>query len=318
MVPFRSDTIQLVQNECSFHGLQSEDPNQHLKDFLKLVDSLDLDGENRERTRLHLFQFSLRNQASNWLERLPTGSITTWEDLTTRLFAQFFPSGRIAKLCNDILIWNDPRDFAKPVKAIALPQDVPSTSDRRLIELENQDDIIGKINLLWKTIFEKLNGVSTPENAGNSMAPKSIAAISHDEREELRKKAIKSLSKLFSPKYLSLASIKELNKNPSTPKRVHFVNSIVILSKDNDTEEDVSKTNARIRDLDKMMRGNEEVKEQGKGEDEMETNVEVKEVIKEEESEFETGEEVEELLKEDEDDENFNSFPTMKELSHHE
>ncbi|GJW99680.1 hypothetical protein Tco_0183594, partial [Tanacetum coccineum] len=34
--------------------------------------------------------------------------------------------------------WNDPRDFAKPVKAITLPQDVPSTSDRRLIELENQ------------------------------------------------------------------------------------------------------------------------------------------------------------------------------------
>ncbi|GKD59001.1 hypothetical protein Tco_1296510 [Tanacetum coccineum] len=34
--------------------------------------------------------------------------------------------------------WNDPRDFAKLVKAIALPQDVPSTSDRRLIELGNQ------------------------------------------------------------------------------------------------------------------------------------------------------------------------------------
>ncbi|GJZ77713.1 hypothetical protein Tco_0642385 [Tanacetum coccineum] len=33
---------------------------------------------------------------------------------------------------------NDPRDFAKPVKAISLPQDVLSTSDRRLIELENQ------------------------------------------------------------------------------------------------------------------------------------------------------------------------------------
>ncbi|GKE67834.1 hypothetical protein Tco_1521995, partial [Tanacetum coccineum] len=34
--------------------------------------------------------------------------------------------------------WNDPMDFAKPVKAIALPQDVPSTFDRHLIELENQ------------------------------------------------------------------------------------------------------------------------------------------------------------------------------------
>nr|GEU59762.1 retrotransposon Orf1 [Tanacetum cinerariifolium] len=34
--------------------------------------------------------------------------------------------------------WNDPRDFAKPVKTISLPQDVSSTSYRRLIELENQ------------------------------------------------------------------------------------------------------------------------------------------------------------------------------------
>ncbi|GKF96889.1 hypothetical protein Tco_0292710 [Tanacetum coccineum] len=52
------------------------DPNQHLKDFLKLMDSLDLDGENRERMRMRLFQFSLCSQASNWLERLPVGSIT--------------------------------------------------------------------------------------------------------------------------------------------------------------------------------------------------------------------------------------------------
>ncbi|GKE96076.1 zinc finger, CCHC-type containing protein [Tanacetum coccineum] len=90
---------------CSFHGLRSEDPNQHLKDFLKLVDSLDLDGANTERTRLRLFQFSLRDQASKWLERLPAGSITTWEDLTTRFLAQFFPSGRTAKLRNDILMF---------------------------------------------------------------------------------------------------------------------------------------------------------------------------------------------------------------------
>ncbi|GKD25957.1 hypothetical protein Tco_1232171 [Tanacetum coccineum] len=59
VVPLRSDTIRLVQNGCSFHGLWSEDTNQHLKDFLKLVDPLDLDGENRERKCLRLFQFSL-------------------------------------------------------------------------------------------------------------------------------------------------------------------------------------------------------------------------------------------------------------------
>ncbi|GJV90201.1 hypothetical protein Tco_1538014 [Tanacetum coccineum] len=42
VVPLRSDTIQFVQNGCSFHELRSEDPNQHLKDFLKLVTHLTL------------------------------------------------------------------------------------------------------------------------------------------------------------------------------------------------------------------------------------------------------------------------------------
>ncbi|GKE87233.1 MAK10-like protein, partial [Tanacetum coccineum] len=133
--------------------------------------------------------FSLHDQASNWLERLPAGSISTWDDLTTRFLAQLFPPGRTSKLQNDIMMsqqhhvqifydhvnpatrrtidqsvsgklcdrnakefwalledlalydnesWNDPRDFAKPVKAIALPQDVMSTFDRRLIEFKNQ------------------------------------------------------------------------------------------------------------------------------------------------------------------------------------
>ncbi|GKB53937.1 zinc finger, CCHC-type containing protein, partial [Tanacetum coccineum] len=100
VVSLRSDTIQLVQNGCSFHELWSEDPNQHLKDFLKLVDSPNLNGDNRERTRLRLFQFSLCDLASNWLERLSAGSISTWEDLTTRFLAQFFPPGRTAKLHN--------------------------------------------------------------------------------------------------------------------------------------------------------------------------------------------------------------------------
>ncbi|GKC17011.1 MAK10-like protein, partial [Tanacetum coccineum] len=43
--------------------------------------------------------------ASNWLERLPGGSINTWEDLTTRFLAQFFPPRRTAKLRNDILMF---------------------------------------------------------------------------------------------------------------------------------------------------------------------------------------------------------------------
>ncbi|GJZ72051.1 MAK10-like protein [Tanacetum coccineum] len=146
-----------------------------------------MDAHSTKRTRLRLFQFSLRDQASNWLERLPVGSISTWEDLTNRFLAQLFPPGRTFKIRNDILMFQQHQgeslskawtrfkelpqkvthhgidlwlkiqifydhvnpitrrtidqatcDFAKPVKEISMPQDVPSTSDRRLMELENQ------------------------------------------------------------------------------------------------------------------------------------------------------------------------------------
>ncbi|GKA62714.1 retrovirus-related pol polyprotein from transposon TNT 1-94 [Tanacetum coccineum] len=100
VVLLRSDTIQLVQNGCSFHKLRSKDPNQHLKDFLKLVDLLDLDLRDR-------------NAKESWalLEYLAL---------------------------YDNESWNDPKDFTKLVKEISLPQDVPSRSNCCLVELENQ------------------------------------------------------------------------------------------------------------------------------------------------------------------------------------
>ncbi|GJZ91637.1 zinc finger, CCHC-type containing protein [Tanacetum coccineum] len=41
----------------------------------------------------------------NWLDHPPTGSILTWDDLTTRFLAQFFPPESTAKLRNDILMF---------------------------------------------------------------------------------------------------------------------------------------------------------------------------------------------------------------------
>ncbi|GKD80347.1 hypothetical protein Tco_1342968 [Tanacetum coccineum] len=42
VVPLRSDTILCMQNGSSFHGLRSEDLNQHLKDLLKLAIGLNV------------------------------------------------------------------------------------------------------------------------------------------------------------------------------------------------------------------------------------------------------------------------------------
>ncbi|GJZ64143.1 MAK10-like protein [Tanacetum coccineum] len=57
--------------------------------------------------------------------------------------------------------WNDPRDFPKPVKAITLPQDVPSTYDRRLIELENQVQRLMEAHLAL-TQPTQVNKITTP------------------------------------------------------------------------------------------------------------------------------------------------------------
>nr|GEX20142.1 hypothetical protein [Tanacetum cinerariifolium] len=46
--------------------------------------------------------------------------------------------------------WNDPRDFANPVKKISLPQDVLSTSDHRLIKFENQFQCLMEAHLAPK------------------------------------------------------------------------------------------------------------------------------------------------------------------------
>ncbi|GKA59072.1 hypothetical protein Tco_0758385 [Tanacetum coccineum] len=167
--------------------------------------------------------------------------------------------------------WNDLRDFTKPVKAIALPQDVPSTSDRCLIELENQVQCLMEAYLA-PTQTIQVNKVSSSCELQNTF------------------------------------------------HRVRSI-TIVILSTNSDTEEeDVSSTNTCDLNLGGTVKRKEGVKEQGKEENEMETNMKVDELI-EEESEFETDEEVEEILKEEEDDldgENFNLFPTMEELTDHE
>ncbi|WRX31367.1 Reverse transcriptase domain - like 10 [Theobroma cacao] len=52
--------------------------------------------------RLRLFPFSLRDKAKSWLNSLPNGSITIWEELTQKFLTKFFSPAKTAKLRNDI------------------------------------------------------------------------------------------------------------------------------------------------------------------------------------------------------------------------
>ncbi|GKD52788.1 hypothetical protein Tco_1286175 [Tanacetum coccineum] len=94
VVPLRSDTIRLVQNGCLFHELRSEDPNQHLKDFLKLCEIDRAAGRK------------IRNKNPD----------ESWEIIEN--VALYDHEG-----------WNDAKEFVKPVKAISTPQPTSKTPD---------------------------------------------------------------------------------------------------------------------------------------------------------------------------------------------
>ncbi|GJT54849.1 hypothetical protein Tco_0989903 [Tanacetum coccineum] len=145
--------------------------------------------------------------------------------------------------------WNDPRDFAKPFTAISLPQDVPSTSDRRLTELKNQVQHLMEAHLALKTSFqkvisEKLDNTPTRDVSEDSIGQ--INSVYHDHQGDGAppNKGIKSSSKLLFLKYQYQSSLGEHNRN-SSPKRVHFVNTITIIRKeDKPKEEEIVEPNA--------------------------------------------------------------------------
>lgn len=93
--------LQLVQDN-QFDGLPTETPNQHLKVFIQLSDTLKANGDSLEAIRLRLFLFSLRDRARSWLDSLLANSITTWNDLKKVLLARYFPPSKTVVLRNKI------------------------------------------------------------------------------------------------------------------------------------------------------------------------------------------------------------------------
>ena len=68
--------ITMVQQH-QFTGHPTEDPNEHLGRFLRMANTVKLNGVRPEVIKLHIFPFSLRDTAATWYESLPYGSVDT-------------------------------------------------------------------------------------------------------------------------------------------------------------------------------------------------------------------------------------------------
>ncbi|KAK7320930.1 hypothetical protein VNO77_30889 [Canavalia gladiata] len=93
--------LHLVQQD-QFGGSEVEDPNLHLSSFLQICDTIKMNGVSDEVIRLRLFPFSLRDRAKYWLQTQLRGSITTWEELVSKLLMKYFPPSKYYKLRGEI------------------------------------------------------------------------------------------------------------------------------------------------------------------------------------------------------------------------
>ena len=96
------------QNQFTSHPC--EDPNQHLGRFLRMANTVKLNGVRPEVIKLQLFPFSLRDIAASWFDSLPYGSVNTWEELMEAYLSRFFPPSLTSERIGEITTFKQGED----------------------------------------------------------------------------------------------------------------------------------------------------------------------------------------------------------------
>nr|GEY10072.1 reverse transcriptase domain-containing protein [Tanacetum cinerariifolium] len=74
-----------------FFGLEKDNPHDHIRWFNKITSTIKYKDVPNSAIKLMLFPFSLARAARRWLEKEPSRSIHTWEDLVSKFINEFFP-----------------------------------------------------------------------------------------------------------------------------------------------------------------------------------------------------------------------------------
>ncbi|XP_062145993.1 uncharacterized protein LOC133853988 [Alnus glutinosa] len=86
----------------TFHGLAGEDPHKHLKELHVVCTSMKPTRVTEEQIKLRAFSFSLKDSANDWFYYLPSGSITTWNEMKRLFLEKYFPASRASNIRKEI------------------------------------------------------------------------------------------------------------------------------------------------------------------------------------------------------------------------
>ncbi|CAL2238777.1 unnamed protein product [Prunus armeniaca] len=86
-----------------FRGLPNEDVNIHIAKFIVGYKNILIRGFSTEALKLRLFPFTLKDKAETWLFTLPANSITTWQQLHTKLLNKYYLATKTLNYKREIL-----------------------------------------------------------------------------------------------------------------------------------------------------------------------------------------------------------------------
>nr|GEV50968.1 hypothetical protein [Tanacetum cinerariifolium] len=79
-----------------------KEPYAHLREFFSITDTYQVNNTTKDRVRLHLFPFSLKDQAKAWFTSLEPGSIHSWSEMQSAFLDEFYSISKTAAIRNKI------------------------------------------------------------------------------------------------------------------------------------------------------------------------------------------------------------------------
>ena len=96
------------QHQFTVHP--SEDPYEHMGRFMRMANTIKLNGVKPEVIKVQLFPFSLRDVAATWFDSLPMGSVNSWKELVEAYMSIFFPPALTSGRRGEIIIFKQGED----------------------------------------------------------------------------------------------------------------------------------------------------------------------------------------------------------------
>ncbi|CAL5199950.1 unnamed protein product [Lathyrus oleraceus] len=107
---FNPMMFQMLQAIGQYSGSANDDPHRHLRQFLEVASNFKIPSISDDVFWLWLFPYSLRGRAKSWLNSLKPNSIATWNALTEKFLAKYFPPVKNAKMRNEITFFRQGGD----------------------------------------------------------------------------------------------------------------------------------------------------------------------------------------------------------------